>query len=123
ECGIWGGLYEIAQAAGLGARIHKSKIVIEEYVQAICDLFKIDPYKSISEGTLIITCREHKADETVEILNQKGIKASIVGELIESKHGIVVLDEYGEKKLEHPRVDPFWHAFYGALQKHKEPES
>lgn len=123
ECGIWGGLYEIAQAAGLGARIHKSKIVIEEYVQEICDLFEIDPYKSISEGTLILTCREHKADALVEILNQSGIKASIVGELVESKHGILVLDENGEKNLEHPRVDPFWQAFYGALQKRKELES
>ena len=123
ECGIWGGLYEIAQGAGLGARIDKSKIVIEECVQEICDLFKIDPYKSISEGTLILTCREHKANESVEILNQKGIKASVVGELIEPRYGILVVDEAGEQRLKHPRVDPFWQAFYGALQKHKELES
>jgi hydrogenase maturation factor len=123
ECGIWGGLYEIAQAAGLGARIHKSKIVVEEYVQQICDLFKIDPYKAISEGTLILTCREHKANDAVAILNQRGIKASIVGELIESKHGILIIDEKGENELEHPRVDPFWQAFYGALQARNELES
>ncbi len=123
ECGIWGGLYEIAQAAGLGARVYKSQIVIEDHVQAICDLFRIDPFKSISEGTLILTCREHKADELVEVLNQRGVKASIVGELIEPEHGILVLDENGERQLQHPRVDPFWQAFYTALQSHEELES
>jgi hydrogenase maturation factor len=123
ECGIWGGLYEIAQAAGLGARIDKSKIVVEKYVREICELFHIDPYKSISEGTLIITCRPHRAQDLVRILIQSDIKASIVGELTAAKHGIQVRDEDGEKPLDHPRVDPFWHAFYSALERHKELES
>ena len=62
ECGVWGGLYEVAQAAGLGARIEKEKIVVEEGVAEICRLFGIDPYASISEGTLIIACKAHKAE-------------------------------------------------------------
>jgi hydrogenase expression/formation protein HypE len=123
ECGIWGGLIEIAQAAGLGARIVKSQIVVEDGVQQICDLFGIDPYKSISEGTLIITCREQKADELIEIFNQSGIKASVVGELIEPKYGTLLLEDNKEMRLEHPRVDPFWQAFYTALQKYKQLES
>jgi len=123
ECGIWGGLYEIAQAAGLGARIDQEKIVIEEQVLEICRLFRIDPYKSISEGTLILTCRPHKANNLVTILDKKGIKASVAGELIAQKHGILLRTEGKEQPLEHPRVDPFWHAFYSALQKHRELES
>ncbi len=123
ECGIWGGLYEMAQAAGLGARIDKSKIVVEDHVTEICKLFDIDPYKSISEGTLIITCRPHRAERLVNTLKQNEIKASIVGELTAAKHGIMLHAEGGEKPLEHPRVDPFWHAFYSALQRHKEPAS
>src|SRR4030067_2499542 len=47
ECGIWGALYEIAQPAGLGVRVEKEKIVIEECVPEICRLFGIDPYASI----------------------------------------------------------------------------
>lgn len=116
ECGIWGGLYEIAQAANLGVRIEKEKIVIEECVSEICNLFKIDPYKSISEGTLIITCREHKAERVVEVLKEKGIRSSIVGELIDKKYGMVLIEEGKEKPLEHPKVDPFWKAFYDVLQ-------
>ncbi|MFC2002044.1 AIR synthase family protein [Chloroflexota bacterium] len=118
ECGIWGGLYEMAQASGLGVRIEKELIVVEECIREICQYFSIDPYASISEGTLIITCREHKAEEVVGALSRHGISASIVGELMESGKGMVLVEEGREKKLEHPIVDPFWRAFYDALQKY-----
>jgi len=119
ECGVWGGLYELAQAAGLGVKVEKEKIVIEEYVPEICHYFGIDPYASISEGTLIIACREHKAQKVVEALTQKNIKSSIVGELTKAGNGMVLIEEGKEKRLEHPIVDPFWKAFYSALEKHK----
>ncbi len=119
ECGIWGGLYELAQAAGLGVKVEKERIVVEDCVEEICSYFDIDPYVSISEGTLIIACREHKAQEVVEALSQKGIRSSIVGELTEPGSGMVLVEGESEKKLEHPIVDPFWKAFYSALEKYK----
>ncbi|MBA7530651.1 Thiamine-monophosphate kinase [subsurface metagenome] len=119
ECGIWGGLYELAQAAGLGVKVEKERIVVEDCVEEICSHFGIDPYVSISEGTLIIACREHKAQEVVEALSRKGIKSSIVGELTEPGSGMVLVEGEREKKLEHPIVDPFWKAFYSALEKYK----
>lgn len=118
ECGVWGGLYEVAQAAGLGVRIEKEKIVVEECVPEICKYFDIDPYASISEGTLIIACREHKAQEVVKALSKKGIKSSIVGELTKKKD-MVLVSKGTEGELKHPIVDPFWAAFYRALQKNK----
>jgi hydrogenase expression/formation protein HypE len=118
ECGVWGGLYELAQAAGLGVRIEKEKIVVEDCVEEICDYFKIDPYASISEGTLIISCREHRAQQVVDTLAVRGIKSSIVGELTPADRGMVLVEKGREKKLVHPIVDPFWRAFYGALEKH-----
>ncbi len=122
ECGIWGGIYELAHAAQVGVRINKEDIVVEECVNEICDLFKIDPYTSISEGTLIITCRDKKAAEIVEHLKESNIQASIVGELIEPKFGMLVIEHGREKRLEHPRIDPFWNAFYDALHRYKEME-
>jgi hydrogenase expression/formation protein HypE len=119
ECGIWGGLYELAQAAGLGARVEKEKIIVEECVPEVCRFFGIDPYASISEGTLIIACRAHRADEVVSALGKKGIKSSIVGELTVPERGMVLVDKGKEKKLEHPIVDPFWRAFYDALGKYR----
>jgi len=119
ECGVWGGLYEMAQASNLGIRIEKEQIVVEDCVEEICQYFDIDPYASISEGTLIIACREHKAQEVVTALSQKGIKSSIVGEMTEPEKGMILIEDGKEKKLEHPIVDPFWNAFYRALDADK----
>jgi hydrogenase expression/formation protein HypE len=116
ECGVWGGVYEIAHAAGLGARINKDDIVVEETVPEICDYFGIDPYASISEGTLIIACKENKAAQVVAALEQKGIRSSIAGELTPPEQGMVLVENGLEKELVHPVVDPFWRAFYGALE-------
>jgi hydrogenase expression/formation protein HypE len=122
ECGIWGGLYELAQAANLGVRVEKEAIVVEDCVPEICRYFGIDPYASISEGTLIASCRPQKAQAVVEALLQKGIRSSVVGELIDPKQGMILVENGKKRKLEHPIVDPFWNAFYGALAK-REPSN
>ena len=117
ECGIWGGVYELAQAANLGVVLEKDKIVVESGVVEISELFGIDdPYAAISEGTLIISCRPHKANEIIKALHGKNIPASIVGELTEPEKGMIVISEGKEKPFQHPRVDPFWNAFYKALK-------
>jgi hydrogenase maturation factor len=117
ECGLWGALYEVAHASGLGVRVEKDAIVVEEGVLEICRLFGIDPYSSISEGSLVITCRPHQAEPVVAALARKGIRSSIVGELTDSKKGMTLVQGGGETKLLHPIVDPFWRAFYDATQK------
>jgi hydrogenase maturation factor len=122
ECGIWGGIYEVAHAAGLGARVEKEKIIVEDCVPEICKLFQIDPYQSISEGTLIITCRENKAEPLVGMLAEEGIKASVCGEMVDADQGMTLVEDGKEKNLEHPVVDPFWKAFYGALAEYKKLE-
>ena len=122
ECGIWGGLYEIAQAADVGMRVEKDAIVVEEGVPEICDLFGMEPYSSISEGTLLITCKAHKADAVVRALSDKGIRASIAGELLPKEKGMVLVEGGKERPLVHPRVDPFWKAFYDALGRYAELE-
>ena len=111
ECGIWGGLFEIAQASGVGMVVDKDKIIVQEPVRKVCDLFGIDPYSSISEGTLITTCRPHKANELVTRLQDKAISASIVGETTEASQGLHYFESARKHELIHPRVDPFWAAF------------
>jgi len=118
ECGIWGGLFELARASGLGARVVKESIVVDDCVTAICGYFGIDPCASISEGTLIITCREDKGQAIVEALSQTGIASSIVGEMTQPGRGIKLEQEGRERSLEHPLVDPFWRAFYDAVAKY-----
>ena len=120
ECGIWGGLYEMAEAAGCGIRVEQEKIVLEDCVKEICGLFGIDPYASISEGTLIIACRPHKAQQVVKAITDRGIQASVAGEFTEASRGMVLVKEKKATPLKHPNVDPFWKAFYDAGMKYKD---
>jgi hydrogenase maturation factor len=123
ECGVWGGLYEVAKASRVGMRIEKDKIIILDEVEKICAMFGMDPYSSISEGTLILTCKEKKAGLLLKKLAQKKIPASIVGEVIPESRGIILAEGGKERPLEHPRVDPFWPAFARALEESKRSPS
>ncbi len=111
ECGVWGGLFEVAQASHVGMTVDKDRIIVQDAVEKICSLFGIDPYSSISEGTLILTCRPQKAEEIVARLADKSIPASIVGEVVEAERGITYTAGGETTRLVHPRVDPFWAAF------------
>jgi hydrogenase maturation factor len=111
ECGVWGGLFEVAQASGVGMVVDRDKIIVQEAVRKVCDLFGIDPYSSISEGTLVLTCRPHRAAEVMDRLADRGIPASIVGEAVPPEEGMTVHTGGRSHPLEHPRVDPFWAAF------------
>jgi hydrogenase maturation factor len=117
ECGVWGGLFEIAQASRVGMTIDKDEIIVNPVVDKVCRLFQIDPYSSISEGTLIITCRPHKAGEVVQRLADTNIPASIVGEIVAESESMTYSESGIQHKLEHPRVDPFWAAFGKAAER------
>jgi hydrogenase maturation factor len=119
ECGVWGGLYEVAKASRVGMRVEKEKIIVLDEVEKICSKFGMDPYSSISEGTLIITCKEKKVERLLKKLAQKSIAASVVGEVIPESKGIVLVEKGRERPLDHPRVDPFWPAFARAIEEGK----
>jgi len=115
ECGVWGGLYEIAEASRAGMIVDQNAVVVRPEVRAVCDMFGMDPYSAISEGTMLVTCRPHKSAEVIARLDAEGISASAVGEVVPQDQGIQVVRDGREERLEHPRVDPFWNAFAKAL--------
>jgi hydrogenase maturation factor len=115
ECGLWGGLYEVARASHVGMRIEKDNIPVPEEIEKMCRLFEIDPFSAISEGTLIITCKKPKTGKLLSCLATKGIPAALIGETCPEEHGITLFEKDREVPLEHPRIDPFWRAFGQAL--------
>jgi hydrogenase expression/formation protein HypE len=119
ECGVWGGLVEIAEASRVGLTVEKEKMIVQENVRKVCELFQIDPYSSISEGTLIITVKPRKTREVLDRLQDKGIPVSVVGEVVEPEQGLTVFDHGKSTPLVHPKVDPFWAAFGKAASQGK----
>ena len=116
ECGIWGALWELAEASGLGLLVERERIVAQPECLELCAALGLDPYACISEGTLVLTCRPHAADRILAALQQARIAASAVGEMLPRDRGVRVIEKGIEGELKHPRVDPFWGAFAEAIR-------
>jgi hydrogenase maturation factor len=123
ECGVWGALVEIAQAAKCGIIIHKEDVPLPGNIAKICRHFGVNPYISSSEGTLVIACRPHKTREALQRLQDAGITAAVVGELVDAKAGKYYFKNQGKHPLEHPVDDPFWPALQKAMQKENKTRS
>jgi hydrogenase expression/formation protein HypE len=111
EGGVIGGLLEVAIASEAGIRIDRDRIPVRPEVAAVCGHVGIDPYVSISEGTLIATVVPDRADDYVAALVATGIDAAVVGEILPSAEGRTLVVGGTAGPLRHPGLDPFWAAF------------
>jgi len=108
ECGVWGGLYEMARAGGYGLKIEEEAIPVQPVIRRTADLFGFDPYCAISEGTLLLMIAPGEADALIAEYERNGIMAAVVGEVTPSSDGLVVVSGSGQRDLVHPVVDPYW---------------
>ena len=108
ECGIWGGLYEMARAGAYGLRIEEALIPVQPVVRRTAELFKFDPFSSISEGTLIAVVDAGEALELQAALAARGVLSAVCGEVVPAKEGLTVVRGGEMTVLEHPKTDPYW---------------
>jgi len=116
ECGVIGGLFEIAQASHTGIAVDIDKVPVPRAVAAICRHFEMDPMVSISEGTLLIAVKHRKAETLLATLRAKGIAAEAIGEILARQEGFWMIQDGKRMPLVHPRVDPFWPAMGRAME-------
>lgn len=81
EGGVLGGLTEIAHASSVSIKIDVDKIPVHEVTMKFCKTLGIDPLKLISSGVLLATIPKHLVNEALKELNEKKIKASVIGEV------------------------------------------
>ena len=56
EGGIFGGLWELAAAGGVGLDVELKRIPVRQHTIEVCEFFRLNPYMLISGGTLLIVC-------------------------------------------------------------------
>lgn len=108
ECGIWGGLYEMARAGSYGLRVEQDLIPVQPVVKRTAEVFGFDPFASISEGTLIAAVDGRDADELVGALAAEGIVSAACGEIVSEGEGLRVIRGGEARELVHPVSDPYW---------------
>lgn len=88
EGGVFGALWELGEASGVGITAHLDKIPIKQETIEVCEVFKINPYMLISSGSMMIGCE--KGNLLVEKLEEAGINAAVIGRATEGNDRIVV---------------------------------
>jgi hydrogenase maturation factor len=108
ECGILGGLHEMARAGKYGLRIERDLIPVQPVIRKTAELFDFDMYAAISEGTLIAIVSPDEADELVAAMKDEGIPGAVCGELVPEEDGLTIVSGGEESELVHPVTDPYW---------------
>ena len=116
EGGVIAGLIELTTASRLGLMVGLEQIHVSAETQHLCELFRIDPLVSLSEGSLIITSRPTKTEEVRAKLSSGGISSTIVGSLTSRFRGCKTTTSKGTRVLGYPHVDPYWKAYSKAIK-------
>lgn len=117
EGGLAGALYEIAEASGNGLVAYENRFPIYREIADLCAAYGIDPTKSISEGTLLLTVRPERSEAFIARLKENGIQAADVGEILPGSSGTFIVDAEGKKKRPEQVKDEFWKAIASGIER------
>ena len=100
--GIYGALYELSEAAGVGLEIDLRAIPIRQETVEICEYLGLNPYYLKSGGSMLMVC-DH-GQELVRLLEKEGIYAAVIGRTT-SENAKAVINEGEISYLERPKAD------------------
>lgn len=107
EGGIFGALWEIAEASGVGLEIDLKKIPLKQETVEICEYFGISPYELISSGSMLMASFD--GNSLVMELERNGIPAVVVGKAT-AGNDRVLYNEEERRFLEPPKTDELYKA-------------
>ncbi|MGN0343188.1 MAG: AIR synthase family protein [Roseburia sp.] len=105
EGGIYGALWEMAEASGVGLEIDLKKIPIRQETVEICEYFHINPYRLISSGCMLMAAAD--GNQLVMELKKAGIEATVIGKATDSNDRVLINEEE-RRFLEQPQTDELY---------------
>ncbi len=105
EGGIFGALWEIAEAAGCGLTVDVRKIPVRQETIEICEYFDVNPYQIMSSGSMLIAAPDGPA--VVIELQKQGIPAAVIGKITGGNDRILKNGE-NVRYLDRPKPDELY---------------
>ena len=105
EGGIFGALWEMAEASGVGLEIDLKKIPVKQETIEVCEFFGINPYELISSGSMLMAAPD--GNTLVRELEKQGIHAVVVGKAA-AGNDRVLINEDERRFLEPPKTDELY---------------
>lgn len=100
--GIFGALWGIASATGLGFSVDLRKIPLHQETVEVCEFYDLNPYMLLSEGCLLIGVQNGYA--LAEALTKAGIQAQVIGCMTEG-HDKLIRNGEETRCLDMPKGD------------------
>lgn len=88
EGGLFGALWELGEASGVGIEVDMKKIPIKQETVEICEFYDLNPYQLISSGVMLMVT--DKANALVDELTKGGISAAVIGKITEGNDRVVM---------------------------------
>lgn len=105
EGGIFGALWEMAEASSVGLEIDLKRIPIRQETVEICEFFDINPYELISSGCMLMAAED--GNTLVRKLEKAGIPAVVIGKATAGNDRVIVNEEE-RRFLEPPKTDELY---------------
>ncbi len=101
EGGVYGAVYELCEASGVGCELYTEKIPLLDITKKICSHLGINPYRLIGSGSMLITTAA--PDHMLTELKKAGIVAAVIGRI--TGKGIYILENGNKMPLDPPKAD------------------
>ena len=105
EGGIYGALWELSEASGIGLEIDLKAIPFRQETIEICEYFGLNPYHLISGGCMLMAA--DNGHDLVRALEKAGIPAAVIGKATKGPAKRIVNGE-DEAFLERPKTDELY---------------
>jgi hydrogenase maturation factor len=92
EGGIATALTELAEAAGVGLRIDRDRIMVLPEGRALCEAYGLDPLGTIASGALLMTLAPADAAIVVHALARESIDCHFIGQVVDRAQGVTLVD-------------------------------
>jgi hydrogenase expression/formation protein HypE len=80
EGGIATGIFELAEASGLGVMLNADNIPISEETRLLCEYLDVNPLGTFASGSLLAAIDKEAVDEALRRLHNAGIPAFTIGQ-------------------------------------------
>ncbi len=95
EGGLANGLWEMAQAAGVGLLIDAECVLVYEETLALCRVMGLTPWGLIASGALLLSVEAADAKKVIDALKAEGIWAASIGRVTQAAGGVLVRQATG----------------------------
>lgn len=87
EGGVFAGLWNLAKEMETGLEVDLKKIPVLQETIEVCEFFRLNPYQLTSTGTMLMITND--GENLVEVLNEQGIPAVLIGKITDNNDKIL----------------------------------